>query len=327
MANEIYSSSWWGDGPCNDVGWGIIYKQYANCGPVQPIIDAFVIRVEADGGTVESTPCLETDLTFLTENPIVPDFTGLLNDYSGAAAAYSLRLLDNTYSGNAVRVRRASDNTEQDIGFANNELDTTSLETFCSGTNGFVTTWYDQSGNANNAANATAARQPSIVSSGSVLLLNSKPAIDPLGGRELNFNTLSLNGDFNIVNVSDFNRTTMPYGGGSGNFVYFMGATQVRYRLGGITFNYTTPTMVDGDQLLMNINRSGNDLNYHHLGSDLGTENDASPVETFAVDRLFTGNGSVYGAVANQEIIIWESDQSSNRTGIETNINTHYSIY
>jgi hypothetical protein len=69
MANEIYSSSWWGDGPCNDVGWGIIYKQYANCGPVQPIIDAFVIRVEADGGTVESTPCLETDLTYLTENP------------------------------------------------------------------------------------------------------------------------------------------------------------------------------------------------------------------------------------------------------------------
>jgi len=69
MANEIYSSSYWGDGPCNDVGWGIICKQYANCGPVQPIINAFVARVIADGGTVESQACLETALTYLTKNP------------------------------------------------------------------------------------------------------------------------------------------------------------------------------------------------------------------------------------------------------------------
>ena len=71
MANEIYSSSWWGIGPCNDVGWGIIYKQYAGCGNnVQPIIDAFVARVIADGGTVESQACLDIALTFLTDNPI-----------------------------------------------------------------------------------------------------------------------------------------------------------------------------------------------------------------------------------------------------------------
>ena len=28
-----------------------------------------------------------------------------------------------------------------------------------------------------------------------------------------------------------------------------------------------------------------------------------------------------------QEVIIYDSDQSSNRTGIESNINTYYSIY
>ena len=29
MANEIYLKSWWGKGACNDVGWGIVYQQYA----------------------------------------------------------------------------------------------------------------------------------------------------------------------------------------------------------------------------------------------------------------------------------------------------------
>ena len=287
---KIYESTAWGSGVTdNNISWG---KSYADL---------------AGGG---GTP-----------------FTGLLDTYSGAAAAYSLRQLSSTYSGNAIKVRRSSDNAEQDIAFVNNELDTASLETFASGTDAFVTTWYDQSGSGNNATQTTASSQPKIVASGSVLLLNSKPAIDPSGNSQLSLSALSLNGDFNIVNVSDFANGAMPYGGGSGQFVYFATATQVRYRLSGVTFNYTTPTMLDGDQLLMNINRSGNNLNYRHLGSEIYTLNDASPVEIFALDRLFTGNGSSYAPMANQEIIIWPSDQSTNRTGIETNINDFYSIY
>jgi hypothetical protein len=45
-----------------------------------------------------------------------------------SAAAYSLRKLRNAYTGNAIRVRRSSDNAEADIGFtANGDLDTTAL--------------------------------------------------------------------------------------------------------------------------------------------------------------------------------------------------------
>ena len=86
----------------------------------------------------------------------------LLELYPGAAAAYSLRLLDNTYTGSAIRVRRASDNAEQDIGFdGNGDLDTSALATFCSGTDGFVKTWYNQA-SSNDATQPTAANQPNI---------------------------------------------------------------------------------------------------------------------------------------------------------------------
>jgi hypothetical protein len=57
--------------------------------------------------------------------------TGILDEYPGAAAAYSLRLLNTDYTGDAVVVRRASDNTTQNIGFVDGELDTDALNTFC----------------------------------------------------------------------------------------------------------------------------------------------------------------------------------------------------
>lgn len=49
---------------------------------------------------------------------------------SGVTAAYSLRKAVSSYSGNAIRVRRSSDNTEQDIGFVSGILDTSSLASF-----------------------------------------------------------------------------------------------------------------------------------------------------------------------------------------------------
>ena len=99
----------------------------------------------------------------------ITQFVGLLDLYPNAAAAYSLRKLRNAYTGNAIRVRRASDNAEQNIGFVNNVLDTASLATFCSGTNGFVKTWFDQSGNGLNFDTTAISAQPKIVDNGSYL--------------------------------------------------------------------------------------------------------------------------------------------------------------
>jgi hypothetical protein len=86
-----------------------------------------------------------------------------------SAAAYSLRKLRSAYTGSAIRVRRSSDNTEADIGFtAAGDLDTVALLAHVGAGSGFVTTWYDQSGNARNAAQVTASSQPRIVNAGVV---------------------------------------------------------------------------------------------------------------------------------------------------------------
>ena len=84
-------------------------------------------------------------------------------------AVYSTRLHVAGYAGSALRVRRSSDNTEQDIGFVGGLLDTASLATFVGANNGLVSKWYDQSGGGNDFAQATTSLQPSIVSSGTIL--------------------------------------------------------------------------------------------------------------------------------------------------------------
>jgi len=110
-------------------------------------------------------------------------FTGLLDQSfaTGATAAYSLRKLKSSAT-KAVRVREDSGNTETDIGFSGGTLDETALLNHCGSANGFVTKWYDQSGNGNDASNSTAAEQPKLYDSSSGLVTeNGRPALDALG--------------------------------------------------------------------------------------------------------------------------------------------------
>ena len=94
------------------------------------------------------------------------------------AQAYGLRkVITTTAVTKPIRVRRSSDNTESDIGFSGANLDTAALLTFCGAGNGFITKWYDQSGNGRDLLQATTASQPQIVASGVVLSNNGRPAV------------------------------------------------------------------------------------------------------------------------------------------------------
>jgi hypothetical protein len=99
-------------------------------------------------------------------------------------AAYSLRKLRAAYTGFAIQVRRSSDNLTTDIGFnLSGSLDEDAVTSFVtnngvnSTANGFVSIWYDQSGNGKNATNATASEQPRIVSSGVLEKYNGVPTV------------------------------------------------------------------------------------------------------------------------------------------------------
>lgn len=95
---------------------------------------------------------------------------------TGIKAAYSTRKLLTTYAGSAIQVQRLSDNTTLNIGFVANALDTASLATFCSGTTGVVSIWYDQSGGGFDQT-AAASAAPIIYQTGATNTLNGKPAI------------------------------------------------------------------------------------------------------------------------------------------------------
>jgi hypothetical protein len=112
------------------------------------------------------------------ENLVCPlDKAGLTRN-TPAAVAWSLRLLSSDYTGPAIRVRRDNDNNTQDIGFTpGGYLDTAALKSFTGANNGYVVTWYDQSGSGTDAKQADVSKQPIIIRAGVVERVNGSPAM------------------------------------------------------------------------------------------------------------------------------------------------------
>jgi hypothetical protein len=254
-------------------------------------------------------------------------FMGLLDTYGGAAAAYSLQLLSSDYSGNCVTVRRASDNATLDIGFSNNELDTASLETFCTGTDGFVTTWFDQSGNGKNATQTTASSQPKIVSAGSVILENNKPAIEAVDIFNAllvpSFTSATQMTTVAVSRMYDISENRYITDSTSGRYIVGVFSGTQKYTafrspaLSGDTAQTTKSSLYfatfDGANSTIT-----NDAGTTYTG-DAGTS-------TFTSLRLMSGVGSGFNGNV-QSVIIYNTDQSSNRTGIETALNDYYNIF
>lgn len=87
---------------------------------------------------------------------------------SGATAWYGLRAYSAavaaTGTQKAINIRRTSDSTTSDILIlTTGGLDLATANTFCVSTTCFVAKWYDQSGNARDAIQATAANQPQLL--------------------------------------------------------------------------------------------------------------------------------------------------------------------
>jgi len=159
--------------------WTLYTTQPANNATFATAKAALLAGLNETDATAETRGTLPLSLKMVrTTTPVVVPGDLLLDDYPNAAAAYSVRKLDSDYTAYCMRVREDSGDTEADIGFdSNGDLDTAAIATHCGSANGYVVTWYDQSGNSNNATQSTGTSQPQIYNGTAVITENGKPAL------------------------------------------------------------------------------------------------------------------------------------------------------
>ena len=279
--------------------------------------------------------------------PVIPNL--LLEQYPGATVALSLRRVRGEYTGPLVKVRRASDDTMQEIGFdSSNNLDTATLESFCAGTDGYVHTWFDQGLNGYDAVETNVLVQAKIVSNGSVLqnangnnclLFEAGPG-EPQD-RYIDFTptiNTSPNSSFIVAQHAGFDDdegdsdrrqlfSISPVGGTPSN----------NYEVSFWNSSVLTITFIgDGASGTAYGNNVTPDADTHLItniynGAELKTALDGTLTRTVAATDTSEGvvnlghrNDSIYNM---SEFILYTADKISDRTGIESNINTHYSIY
>ncbi|MDA7623026.1 hypothetical protein N8645_00675 [bacterium] len=250
-----------------------------------------------------------------------------------AAAAYSLRSLTGG-DPKVVRVRRdtdggAGDNDEQD--FTASGISSGALVDFVgSGNDGFVETWYDQSGNSEDAVQETSGNQPKIVSAGALVA----DGIDFDGSND----RLNIPNDLiaNINSASAFlvaksdtisgSRIALALSHSTSNFRFYAGAL-----LGNkLNFGYQNTAV--------KIELSSADTNKHLFTSIAGSSNaeafldGTSKGTVSSVDGKSTLSSGGIGSINSgnfwsgtiEEVIVYNTDQSANRVALETNIQAKY---
>jgi hypothetical protein len=278
-------------------------------------------------GTLDTTSLLNFT------NPVAATFS-ILDNYTGASAAYSLRKVRTAYTGAAIRVRRSSDNQEMDIAFnASGDLDTSTLLSFVGSGDGFVARWYDQSGNNDYAYNTTASSQPRIVISGVVTTSGNRPAIYWDNSRPdfLRINTKSWSG----INTIRSSFVSMKWVTGTGNTPIFGQTNDASYHPDTTGANlilseaYASYDIKYGALYLNGTSKALNQFSKSINSNILVSMIQLSQIGYFNL----IGNDRGYAAPAGyfkgyySEIIIYPTSQAANRTLIESNMNGYYSIY
>lgn len=243
----------------------------------------------------------------------VPVETPLLDEYGGASAAYSLRNLSSTTT-NVVRVRRSSDNAEQN--FTSNEITDGTLTVFTGVNDGFVTTWYDQSGNSNDATELTAINQPKMVDNG-VLILNEKNSQPELIANNIikNMNWGSAFIPKTIITVCSVGEQEFVSVVSSGGDPSLRFRNRTTNSSGTLQFGQGASKFLN-DQLINIGSVSELNLTMYFNGSYNTT-----------FDRIGNSfmNRGFLGKI--QELIMYPTNEIINRQGISTNINNKYNIY
>lgn len=121
----------------------------------QPGATQVSVKVKDSAGGTSATMALVYRQSFLGQ----VQSSGLLDFFPGATILLSTTKENKNYFGTCFRVRRVSDNVEQDISWNGKNADAAALTAFLGGSTGRVSKWYDQSGSGNDAIQATTTKQ------------------------------------------------------------------------------------------------------------------------------------------------------------------------
>jgi hypothetical protein len=197
---------------------------------------------------------------------------------------------------------------------------------------GFVETWYDQSGNGNDATQSVAASQPKIVDAGVLVSggLDFDGVDDVLGTSLVPPNVATLIG---VANWDVEDQTLMIIGARDGvtQRSYIAQSSSGKSSLGVSTSLFADGDIVAGDDYLLFGVHSGSTRLLSTNGSVISDSLGSAPNNTIqgysvgALNTAGTNDAFMDGTLA--EVIVYNSDQSANRVAIETNINDHYNIY
>jgi len=262
----------------------------------------------------------------------------LLRNGAGASETYiSAQSASGTYTASAVVDGGGTNNTlviSASPEFSGSVSFVSAIQTTA---DGHVRTWYDQSGN-NNFLNGTDTEQPLIVSGGSVITRNGSAAVQADGVDDILSTANSiLSTDFGVFavagnnNLGNSNLIALQYGSSissPGGTVFgasqLNGLTEVSVQIG--TY-YSITGIPTSDHHLYYYNRGGSSLDFAWDGEAASNQTNSNTIDNEPLELFGTSNFSVYSETFIKELIIFDSDQSSNRLGIESNINAYYDIY
>jgi len=269
-------------------------------------------------------------------------FTGLLDSYPGASVAYSLRALSAGWlAGDVVEVRRSSDGTLQS--FTASQILNGGILTFTGAGDGFVSTWYDQSGNGFDVTKATTTEQPKIVSSGALVTKNGVVSILGDGVDDRLYRATASQ----LVNASDGTWSAFGVAAGdnsSVNSVFFSNdvntrtAQLLRFNAGdmGVAAISTTPSFfIDGAGVadisamkqMSGIRRLADVEAYYDGVSNGALATTGTPQSGTAAICIFNridGSPSEMAYIA--ELICYSDDMSADRAAIEAEQKAYYNV-
>lgn len=273
---------------------------------------------------------------------------GVARRFGGAEAAYSLRDVG-AMNGRVVEVRRSSDNAVED--FTANQISSGAVETFVGGSNdGFVSKWYDQSGNGLDVVQATTGDQPKIVSSGSLITsANGLPAIsfadDAVTLERSEFLSGQLSAYFLVYDADKNDSVEAQVAFRQGTSYRLSAAVQTNGKVrgqirdgGGDSLNLDSGgDLATGGTLLQSIFIRARGANgfYNYIdgaNEKVGDSTDVEDVDFSSADAGDFAIGANPGGPFDfkgkiQEMIFFESDLFADKSTIETELNNHYSAF